>query len=284
MREHNIVVAFLKKNQLMLASLALALLSLHLALTDKRTSARGTLANEILSVAFSPFQRLMLGTHDAVTGVWSDYIYLVQAREENTALKRALAAMDDENNRLREEVNLNSRLRKVLEYKDGAGFKTIAASVTGYHTDRWTRTINIDKGAKDGISKDLAVITPIGVLGMVIEVNGRTSKVLLDTDTRSNIDAIIQRTRVRGVVEGSGGDTLVLKYIQQEQTDDVRIGDALLTSGLTGIFPKGLVIGEVSKIEQSPDSFFKYIELRPATDINNVEEVLVVTDPGLSSN
>ncbi len=284
MREHNIVVAFLKKNQLMLVSLALALLSLHLALTDKRTSARGSLANEILSVAFSPFQRLMLGTHDAVTGVWSDYIYLVQAHEENTALKRALAAMNDENNRLREEVNLNSRLRKVLEYKDGAGFKTIAASVTGYHTDRWTRTINIDKGAKDGISKDLAVITPLGVLGMVIEVNGHTSKVLLDTDTRSNIDAIIQRTRVRGVAEGSGGDTLVLKYIQQEQTDDVRIGDALLTSGLTGIFPKGLVVGEVSRIEQSPDSFFKYIEVRPATDINDVEEVLVVTDPGHSSN
>lgn len=284
MREHNIVVTFLKKNQLMLVSLALALLSLHLALTDKRTGARGTLANEILSIAFSPLQRVILGTHDAVTGVWSDYIYLVQAQEENTTLKRALAAMNEENNRLKEEVNLDSRLKEVLKYREGAGFKTIAASVSGYHADRWTRTINIDKGAKDGISKDLAVITPLGVLGMVIEVNGHTSKVLLDTDTRSNIDVIVQRTRVRGVAEGNGGSALVLKYIQQEQADDVRIGDTLLTSGLTGIFPKGLAIGEVSKIEQSPDSFFKSIEVRPATDINNVEEVLVVTDPGLSSN
>lgn len=284
MRKHNIVVTFLRKNQLMLVSAALALLSLHLALTDKRTEARGTLANDILSIAFSPLQRLILGTHDAVTGVWSDYIYLVQAREENTALKRALSAMNEENNRLREEVNLDSRLKEVLGYREAAGFKTIAASVSGYHADRWTRTIDIDKGAKDGIMKDLAVITPLGVLGMVIEVNGRTSKVLLDTDTRSNIDVIVQRTRVRGVVEGNGGNALVLKYIQQEQADDVRIGDTLLTSGLTGIFPKGLVIGEVSKIEQSPDSFFKSIEVRPATDINYVEEVLVVTDPALSSN
>lgn len=284
MREHNVVVTFLKKNQLMLVSLALALLSLHLALTDKRTGDRGSLANEILSVAFSPLQRLILGTHDAVTGVWSDYIYLVQAQDENTNLKRALASANEENNRLREEVSLNSRLKEVLKYREGAEFKTIAASVTGYHADRWTRTVNIDKGAKDGVGKDLAVITPLGVLGMVIEVNGHTSKVLLDTDTRSNIDVIIQRTRVRGVVEGSGGNTLVLKYIQQEQTDDVRIGDTLLTSGLTGFFPKGLVIGEVSKIEQSPDSFFKNIEVRPVADINNVEEVLVVTDPGPSKN
>lgn len=284
MREHNIVIAFIKKNQLMLVSLALALLSLHLALTDKRTGARGSLANEVLSIAFSPLQRLILGTHDAVTGVWSDYIYLVQAREENTALKRALSVMNEENNRLIEAVNLNSRLKEVLEYKNSAGFETIAASVTGYHTDRWTRTINIDKGAKDGISKDLAVITPLGVLGMVIDVNGHTSRVLLDTDTRSNIDVIIQRTRVRGVAEGSGGNTLVLKYIQQEQADDVRIGDVVLTSGLTGIFPKGLVIGEVSRIEQSPDSFFKYIEVRPAADIDNVEEVLVVADPAPSKD
>lgn len=284
MREHNLVVAFLKKNQLMLVSLALALFSLHLALTDRRTGARGSLANEVLSIAFSPFQRVILGTQDAVTGVWSDYIYLVNTREENTALKRALAAMNEENNRLREESALNSRLKDVLEYREGADFETTAASVTGYHADRWTHTINIDKGFKDGIRKDLAVITPVGVLGMVIEVNGRASKVLLDTDTRSNIDAVVQRTRVRGVVEGSGANALVLKYIQQEQADDVRIGDVLLTSGLTGIFPKGLVIGEVSRIERSPDSFFKYIEVRPSADINNVEEVLVVTDPGPSED
>ncbi|MEK7773813.1 MAG: rod shape-determining protein MreC [Deltaproteobacteria bacterium] len=281
MREHNILISFLKKNQLLLTSLILAFLSLHLALTDKKEEARGSLTDDILSIALSPLQRVMLGTHDAVTGVWSDYIYLVQARKENLSLKLTIAAMNEENNRLKEEVNLNSRLKEVLEYREGAGFKTTSASVTGYHTDRWTRTITINKGGEDGIRKDLAVITPLGVLGMVMEVNGHTSRVLLDTDIRSNIDAIVQRTRVMGVVEGGGGGGLVLKYIQQ--ADDVRIGDLLLTSGLTGIFPKGLVIGEVSKIEQSPDSSFKHIEVRPGTDINNVEEILVVADTGLSS-
>jgi len=282
MREHNILISFFKKNQLLLTFLVLALLSLHLALTDKKEESRGSLANDVLSIALSPIQRVILGTHDAVTGVWSDYIYLVQARQENISLKRALAVMNEENNRLKEDVNLNSRLKEVLRYKEDVDFKTIAASVIGYHTDRWTSTITINKGDGDGVRKNLAVITPLGVLGMVIEVNGHTSRVLLDTDIRSNIDAIVQRTRVMGVVEGGGGYNLILKYIQQ--ADDIRIGDLLLTSGLTGIFPKGLVIGEVSKIEQSPDSSFKYIEVRPKNDINNVEEILVVTDIGLSSN
>ncbi len=278
MRSQRNVVSFLKKNHIIIVSLMLALFSAHLALTDKKEVERGYIAKEILSVTMSPVQSLTLVVEGGATGLWKGYIDLVGVEQENMTLKKRLSDLEEENNRLKEDVNLNARLRDLLAYKETLSFKTIASGILGYNMQRWTRTITIDKGAEEGISKDLAVISSAGVVGRIIEVNSHTSKVLLETDLRSNIGAMVQRTRVKGVVEGNGTDGLILKYIRQ--IDDIKLGDQVITAGLGGVFPKGLVIGEVTKIEKGTDNFFKFIEVRPTIDIQTIEEVLVVSTRG----
>lgn len=278
MRSERIVVSFLKKNQIVLASLLLALFSLHLALTDRKEVARGFILKEVLSVTVTPMQRLVLAASNGVAKVWSGYIFLAGVKEENDSLKSSISALHEENNRLKEEVSLNNRLRVLLAHREALPYKTVAASVTGFNIDRWARTVTINKGSAEGISKDLAVISPEGVIGKTIEVNRHTSRVILASDLRSDIDALVQRTRVKGVIEGSGGEDLIFKYIRQ--TDNVQVGDAVVTSGLSGVFPKGLVVGEITRVEKGKDNFFKYVEVRPKAEVRKTEEVLVVTETG----
>lgn len=272
------MTSFIRRHQITIVALALVLLSLHLALTDRRETSRGIVVKEVLSWAVSPLQHALIATRDAVTGVFEDYLALVSVKRENESLKNTLSEMESENNRLKEEAKLNERLRGLLEYKEKAPFETIVASVLAIDIDKWTRTAVINKGEEDGVVKDMAVITPLGVVGRVTQVNAGTSRVLLNTDLRSDIDVIVQRTRVTGVAEGNGTDGVILKYVRE--LDDVQAGDELVTSGFSGIFPKGLQVGEVRKIEKGRDNFFKHIEVAPRVDVNKLEDVLVVTNTG----
>lgn len=270
------IYSFLKKHQIIIVSAALALFSLHLALTDKKEYARGYIVKEILSYTVTPVQSALLAAQGAVKGVWTDYFYLVGVKDENEALRKTVYSLVEENRRLTEEARLNERLRALLEFKETLPYTTIGSAITGYSMDRWSRTITIDKGSDDGIAKDRGTIAATGIVGRIIEANSGSSRVLLTTDLRSNVDVIIERTRVKGVVEGNGTDGLVMKYVRL--VDDVKPGDQVVTSGLSGVFPKGLAVGEVTRVEKSGDNFFKQIEVRPAVDLGRLEEVLVLKE------
>lgn len=276
MRTERNIYSFLRKNHLTIISLLLALFSLHLALTGKREFERGYLLKEIFSYTLAPAGRVVLSVEDAAKGVWSDYIALMGVKEDNDSLTRTVLALREENNRLKEEIRLNERLRSLVDYRESLPYYTNGAAIIGFNMERWTRTIVVDKGADAGIMKDRAVIAPQGIVGRTLDVQGSTTRVLLATDLRSNIDVIVERTRVKGVAEGNGTDGLILKYVRQ--VDDVQVGDQVITSGLSGVFPKGLVVGEVTKIEKGGDNFFKHIEVRPSADIGKIEEVLVLRE------
>lgn len=276
MRSERNIYSFLKKYQIFIVSAALALFSLHLALTDKKEYARGYILKEILSYTVTPVQGVVLGVQDSVGGAWAGYVNLVGVKEENDYIRKTMYQLAEENRRLKEEVKLGERLKELLEFKSALPYSTTGAAIVGYNMERWTRTVIIDKGSTEGMEKDHGVVAVTGLVGRVIEVNGGSSRVLLSTDLRSNIDVIIERSRVKGVVEGNGTDGLVMKYVRQ--VDDVKIGDQVVTSGLSGIFPKGIIVGEVTKIEKSSDSFFKHVEVRPAVDMGRLEEVLVLRE------
>src|SRR3972149_1313210 len=184
-------------------------------------------------------------------------------------------ALLEENNRLKEEVGLNERMRDLLKFKEESPYPVAAAKILSLGTgENWTRTLTLDRGAISGIMVDMPVVSTQGVIGRVVETLKHTSTVLLLTDPRSDIDVIIQRTRIHGIVEG-GSDKLILKYIRQ--SDDVETGDMVVTSGLSGIFPKGLQVGIVTRVEKGEDNIFRYIEVNPSTDLRRLEEVLVIT-------
>jgi rod shape-determining protein MreC len=276
MRSENSIYSALSRYHILIISVLLALFSLHLALTDKKQVERGYVVRGILSFVVDPLQNSILTIYWTVSGMLDDYTGLMGVKDENAALKITITALKDKNNRLTEEIALGARLKGLLDYKETVGFATVAAGVQAFNIERWTRTIIINKGTDDNTAKDMSVITPSGVVGRIIQAGSGSSRVLLTTDLRSDIDVILQRTRTKGIVEGNGTDGMTLKYIRE--LDDVRIGDTLVTSGFAGIYPKGLVVGTVKKIKPGTDNFFKRIEVAPSVDINRLEDVLVVMD------
>ena len=274
------MVSFLKRYQIIIVSVLLVLFSINLAFTGKKDAPRGTLLKKVLVVTASPMQMVATGAYRLVAGVFDDYLFIVGANRENRELKAKLAGITAENNRLHEELSLDERLRETLAYKNDSPFKSVAAGVIAFNFDKWTRTVVLNKGALDGVKADMPVLTPEGVVGRITESTGHTSRVLLSQDLRSDIDVVLQRTRIKGVAEGNGTNGLSLKYIRQ--SDDVQVGDQVITSGLSGVFPKWISVGEVTKIEKGRDSFFMTIEVRPRVDIRKTEEVLVVTDVGIA--
>lgn len=227
--------------------------------------------------AFAEVQRLTMTAVETTRGIWTGYVALGDVEAENEALRREL---QDLRVRLQEERALAQRtegLRQLLELRDRAGLETSAAEVIAGAASPEFRTMTIDKGSTDGLAVDMAVISPAGVVGRVILASYRASKVQLLIDRNAAAGALIERTRVQGVVVGYGDGALRMDYVRG--TADVKPGDLVVTSGIDGIYPKGFVIGTVADIEDRGPGSFPVIMVRPAVDFTRLEEVLVVLTP-----
>jgi len=134
----------------------------------------------------------------------------------------------------------------------------------------------VNKGANSGIKKGMAVVSTDGLIGRTVEVNSNTSKVLLLTDFRSAVDALIQRTRDRGVIKGKNTNTFEMKYIPLNA--DIKVNDRVISSGLGGVFPKGFLIGTVSRIKKKKQSLFQEAEVVPDRDLSEIEEVFIIIE------
>jgi rod shape-determining protein MreC len=169
----------------------------------------------------------------------------------------------------------NKRLRRLLDLKERSLYESLASSVIAREPSNWFHLIILDKGEKWGVKEGSIAITPEGLVGRVIKVNKNSSQVLLITDPGSEIGALVQRSRIQGVIQGRGR-YLILKYLPLEA--DVREGDLILTSGLEGgLFPKGLTIGRVKKIETPhPQDLFLKIVVTPEANLSSLEEILVL--------
>ncbi|TMA57251.1 MAG: rod shape-determining protein MreC, partial [Deltaproteobacteria bacterium] len=172
----------------------------------------------------------------------------------------------------------NRRLGKLLALRGELGVAAVAARVVGRSPTAWVHTVVLDKGERHGISKGMAVLTPEGVVGQVVSVSAHAARVLLISDPNSGVDALVQRTRARGIVAGTIEGGCLLKYIQRG--DDVAAGDTVITSGLDGIFPKGQLIGTVARVGKKDSRIFQDVEVILSAELAKVEEVLVVA-PGV---
>jgi rod shape-determining protein MreC len=177
---------------------------------------------------------------------------------------------------MREMVLSHERLRKLLQFRETLSSTLVAAEVVGRDPSSWFKSFTINKGEKDGVRKGMAVISPEGVIGQILKTAPSHSVVLLVTDYNSAIDSIIQRTRAKAIVEGGGENRCQLKYLLR--TEDVVAGDRVVTSGLGGNFPKGLMIGEIRKVDKKGHGIFQYAELVPSVDFTRLEEVLIIKE------
>ena len=205
---------------------------------------------------------------------WEQYVALQGVREENQQLRKEIEWLRGQHSQLRESVAATERLTNLLQFKQQALPTMVAAQVIGRDATNRYRAIVLNKGESDGIKPDMGVVTPAGVVGRVVKTTGASSVVLLVTDPSNAIAGLIQRTRDEGVVEGTQQGLAQMKYIPLLST--VRDGDRVVTSGLVGDFPRGLVIGTITRIDKQEGALFQSAELMPEVDVGRVEEVLVI--------
>lgn len=168
----------------------------------------------------------------------------------------------------------NIRLKELLSFKTGAPYKVIAARVIGRDPSNWSSAIIIDKGSSSGIKKGFISVTFLGLVGRVIEVSSSTSQIILLSDPSLCVSAIIQRSRQEGLVCGSLGGSLIMKYLPKDS--DIKVSDTVITSGLTDVYPKGLIIGKVTDIGEEFSGLNRYAVIEPSVDFSGLEEVLII--------
>jgi len=194
--------------------------------------------------------------------------------KENILLKEKIKELDAQISELKEIEKENQRLRSLLDFKKRREFSVISAQVIARDASIWSDTAIIDKGRKSGITPNMAVVTEDGLVGRITEVGSTVSRVLLVTDPESRVGAILQDSRELGIVEGTLRSILKMRYLNIDA--DVKEGDAVLTSGFGGNFPKGILIGKVIKVEMDKSKLYKYAYIKPAVNLGKLEEILCV--------
>jgi len=225
--------------------------------------------------AVSPFERGLVWLQNGTSNIWHNYFYLRGVRAENRQLKEQIEQMRLQQVRLTDDAAQAHRLQILLAFKEQYISKTVATQVIGSSGSDLSRVIYIDKGENSGIKRDMAVITADGVVGKVLLVYPNEAQVLLINDQSSGVGAILEKSRLQGVIRGTANGEVVLEKVMSDE--QVPAGETVLTSGGDRIFPKGMPIGTVTKVAPGKDLFLS-IKLKPAADLSRLEEVLVLLE------
>ncbi|HEY7203688.1 MAG TPA: rod shape-determining protein MreC [Methylomirabilota bacterium] len=255
--------------------LAVLLVSLLLLTVQTRGGGTGR-AGELVAIAVTPVQSLLVRIHRGALGFWANYIDWKAVRRENAVLRgenEQLRVMSLQAGETREE---NARLRRLLVLKNRLPLSTLAGEVIGREAGGWVRSLTVNRGRGDGIAQQTPVIVPDGLVGRVVQVHRGAAVIQLLNDPASTVGAVVLRTRTAGLVEGDAGGTVRFKFMARDGSS-VAPGDLVVTSGLGTLFPKGLPVGRVVKIEDKGSALFHFAVLAPAVDFSRVEEVLLVT-------
>jgi rod shape-determining protein MreC len=249
---------------------------LGLAVQVKRSGdAENTRLIRIWAVGtITPFERGLVWAHNGSRNLWHNYFFLRGVRAENRELKAQIEQMHLEQVRLSEDAAQARRLQQLLAFKEQYIAKTVAAQVIGSSGSDLSRSIYIDKGSNDGIGADMAVITSGGIVGKVLRVYPSTSLVLMINDQSSGVGAMLEKSRLQGVLHGTANGEVVLERVMSDE--QVAPGEVVLSSGGDQIFPKGLPVGTVSSVSPGRELFLN-IQVKPSADLSRLEEVLVVT-------
>ncbi len=226
------------------------------------------------SIVFRPVYATVDFVRQGITSVWSHYIALVGVSRENDRLRREVTALREKLQENRDAFLENRRLKELLQFTETTGRKTVGARVVGHDISPWFQSIFIDAGSEAGVEPGMAVLTPAGGIGRVQKTYKGLAEVLLVTDGRFTADVIVERSRVRAIAEGMGGNLCRLKYVSP--TQDVVAGDRILFSGFDGSMPKGILLGTVVSAERPREGLFQKVQVQCAVNLHAAEEVLVV--------
>jgi rod shape-determining protein MreC len=270
------MLEFLRRNLLVVSGLFMVLaLALVLRANGEplRSDPLGRWFLEILSLP----QRPVAALDRSIARARRSIVEAMSARRDVDGLRARVHELEEEAARLRDVEHENERLRALLDFRQTLRGDLVGARVIGRDAGTLARTLVIDRGERDGVVKGAPVVVPGGVVGRVFLVSPHAARVLLITDHNSGVDAVVERTRARGIVEGQVDGGCVLKFVTR--TEDVQVGDVVVTSGGDGLFPRGLPIGRVTTIDKRGQGLFQHAVVAPSVDMGDLDEVLVTRGP-----
>ena len=266
---------FLRKYKTIIFIVALLIVALSMIFYNLKYGTDKSFPRKIVLEAIAPVQKALSFSIASVKDDWSRYIFLVGIVEENKNLKKEIEELKAVLISYQESYQEAKRLRKLLSLSDDYKYQFISARVIGREQAALSRVILIDKGSSDGLKNGMPVVAPPGLIGRLIDVSWHVSRVLLFIDENSNIDAIVQRNRTQGIISGAGSSGLIFKYISK--TQDVKEGDVIVSAGMGGVFPKGMLIGQVIHVDKQDASLFLKINVAPFADLSKLEEILILS-------
>ncbi len=257
----------------LLAVAALALLTSQVRLSERR--AVGRVGSWILA-GLGPAEEALSRAGDAVARVWRQYTEIGRLRAENQRLGEEVERLKEEVTRLREQAQATQRLERLLAFREQLPGRAIGARVIGRDSTKWFSVITVDRGSQDGVHRNAPVVAAEGLVGRVLTVTPTTAQVLLVSDARSAVGVVLQQSREAGVVEGQEQTLLRLKYISRDR--EITPGELLVTSGLSGVFPRGLPVGAVETVVREQGALYQEATVRPVVNLDHLEDVLILIE------
>jgi rod shape-determining protein MreC len=259
---------------------ALALLGIVagvcLLLLTLQMRGRASGAADVLAIFTTPVQTVVSRVNRTAFGLWSTYQDWKNVRVENRRLRDEAQRLRVESLRVSEVDEENRRLRRLLQLKETLPLETLSGEVIGREWGGWVRSLTVNRGRSSQVVRLTAVIGPDGLIGRIVDVRGGSSVVQVLTDPASTVGAHVVRTRTPGIIEGEARGTIRFKYMARDGAG-MQVGDMLVTSGLGGLFPRGIPIGRVRSIDDRGSALFHYAQITPAVDFARIDEVLLLT-------
>jgi rod shape-determining protein MreC len=266
--------SFLRKWWRLLVAVALLVTAIQLFVRPSPALERAEPVRAAGTSLFRPFYLAVDILRQGIFGVWTHYIALVGVTRENERLRREVAALQEKLHEYRDAQLENRRLKDLLRYSESLDRRVIGGRVVGHDISPWFQAIFVGAGSEAGVEPGMSVVTPYGAVGRVHQAGAGLSEVLLVTDGRFAADVMVERSRVRAVAEGIGGNFCRLKYVSP--VHDVAVGDRIVFSGFDGAMPKGVLLGTVVSVDRPKESLFQNVKVQCAVNFQDVEEVVVI--------
>ena len=232
----------------------------------------------LLLESVSPFLKATRYVKQTAQETWDNYVDLRFVRQENRRLHEEIEALQTRLRVLEEARGENQRLKTLLGLRESLSFTVAPAGVVGKDATNWFHSVLIDQGSRHGIERHMAVIAPGGLVGQVVEVTPSSARVQLITDPVSSVGALLQSSRVTGLLVGAQSGRIRIRYLPVRA--EVRAGEVVVTSGLGGVYPKGILVGKVVAVDRRSGALFQEATVEPGIDFSRLEEVLIVTGKG----
>jgi rod shape-determining protein MreC len=240
-----------------------------------QTRGEGATAGQVVGFVTTPFQAALTRVNRSALSLWTTYLDWKNVRAENERLRAELERLQVDSLRVRETEDENGRLRRLLSLEQRLPLTALVGEVIAREWG-WARSLTVNRGRHDEVTRMTPAIAPEGLVGRVVEVRSSASIIQLVNDPASTVGATVQRTRTSGIVEGEPRGTTRFKYMARDGAA-IEVGDLVVTSGLGGVFPKGIPIGRVESISDRGSALFHYATLTPVVDFGRIEEVLLLT-------